>query len=536
MDDNNNTHNDNIKQDDSINNLGNAIESLENTMGDLENQVVENQVVEKQVVENQVIDNNQNYMIQEQAIREKYPPIEPISPRGRYPPIEPISPRGRYPPREPFSPWGRYPPEEPLSPYRRYPQSPPRRYPPGRHPPRRNPPGRNQIQDSFDFEGTPKSNNNSKSVETKKGNDIDDSKIKQKNISVLKNVKSLLCNICKNNAVFRVFNDYSIRFYNKLHEEDEYLIQINNIKINNKTSLYDIYIKILELYSEEYDFNISIVYCYKMYDRKNENIQSKFFGLIPIYDESNDSIVFYEDHQSISNFLKSITKVTDKKSIEIYTNLEKLCELKKKTHSMATKHYLCMNKYFLIPSVILSSSSGIASFLASSEYFKEYNLIFTISVGVASSITTLFQSFSNAFEFSTKAEAHQNAAESYDQLLTQIRFEKMSPNSNSETFINTIEKQILDTKQRCKYIVPEFIEAEYNEHKFNNYKEYVYKDLLKKFISLKSELYYNSLKDTNNFEQINFKEIEKKLAFDDIKDHDECCKSNETSPKSCCCL
>ena len=269
-------------------------------------------------------------MIQEQAIREKYPPIEPISPRGRYPPIEPISPRGRYPPREPFSPWGRYPPEEPLSPYRRYPQSPPRRYPPGRHPPRRNPPGRNQIQDSFDFEGTPKSNNNSKSVETKKGNDIDDSKIKQKNISVLKKCKSLLCNICKNNAVFRVFNDYSIRFYNKLHEEDEYLIQINNIKINNKTSLYDIYIKILELYSEEYDFNISIVYCYKMYDRKNENIQSKFFGLIPIYDESNDSIVFYEDHQSISNFLKSITKVTDKKSIEIYTNLEKLCELKKR--------------------------------------------------------------------------------------------------------------------------------------------------------------------------------------------------------------
>ena len=84
MDDNNNTHNDNIKQDDSINNLGNAIESLENTMGDLENQVVEKQVVENQVVENQVIDNNQNYMIQEQAIREKYPPIEPISPRGRY--------------------------------------------------------------------------------------------------------------------------------------------------------------------------------------------------------------------------------------------------------------------------------------------------------------------------------------------------------------------------------------------------------------------------------------------------------------------
>ena len=85
-------------------------------------------------------------------------------------------------------------------------------------------------------------------------------------------------------------------------------------------------------------------------------------------------------------------------------------------------------------------------------------------------------------------------------------------------------------------IVPEFIETEYNEHKFKNYKEYVLKDLLKKFITLKSELYYNDLKDTCDFEKINFKEIEKKLGFDDIKDHDEWCKNNDNSPKNCCCL
>lgn len=367
-------------------------------------------------------------------------------------------------------------------------------------------------------------------------NIVDNDKMKEKNITILKNVKSLLCNVCKNNNVFKIFSDYSIVFYNKDDNENNYLFQINNIKVNNKVSLYDIYISILELYSDEYDFNISIIYGNKSYEKNNEYIQSKYFGLIPVYDENNNSIVFYEDYQSISNYLKSITKITDKKHVEIFNTLEKLCELKKKTHSMANKHYLCMNKYFLIPSVVLSSSSGIASFLASTEYFKDYNLIFTISVGVASSITTLFQTFSNAFEFSTKAEAHQNAAESYDQLLTQIRFEKMSPNSNPDTFINTIEKQILDTKQRCKYIVPEFIETEYNEHKFKNYKEYVLKDLLKKFITLKSELYYNDLKDTSDFEKINFKEIEKKLGFDDIKDHDEWCKNNDNSPKSCCCL
>ena len=463
--------------DNNINNLGNAIEDLENPIEDIENPIedIENPIED---IENPVIDNNnKNYMIQEQDSRDRQIDNSIKKAIAQEENLE-SSPRMRR---------------------------------------RRK---KNKLENSETTEDI-----------------VENDKIKQKNINILKNVKSLLCNICKNNNVFKIFSDYSIEFYNKeLGSENDYLYQINNIKVNNKVSLYDIYISILELYSEQYDFNISIIYGDKAYEKDNEYVQSKYFGLVPVYYESNNSIIFYEDHQSISNYLKSITKITDKKHVEIYSTLEKLCELKKKTHSMANKHYLCMNKYFLIPSVVLSSSSGIASFLASTEYFKDYNLIFTISVGVASSVTTLFQSFSNAFEFSTKAEAHQNAAESYDQLLTQIRFEKMSSNSNPETFINTIEKQILDTKQRCKYIVPEFIETEYNEHKFKNYKEYVLKDLLKKFITLKSELYYNDLKDTCDFEKINFKEIEKKLGFDDIKDHDEWCKNNDNSPKSCCCL
>lgn len=399
-----------------------------------------------------------------------------------------------------------------------------------------------EASDVSEYTETKKNNVSSDIKKSNISNNIDpknlnDNKMKQKNITILKNLKNLLCDVCKINAVFKINNDYTIEFYReKICDFSEYLIQINDIQINSKISLYDIYISVLDLYSNNLDFNISLIYGKEDELKNNENIQSKYFGLIPVYDESNNNIIFYEDNESINNYLKSITKITDKKHEEIYSTLEKLCELKKKTHSMANKHYLCMNKYFLIPSVLLSSSSGIASFLASSEYFKDYNLIFTISVGVASSITTLFQTFSNAFEFSTKAEAHQNAAESYDQLLTQIRFEKMSSNSNPETFINTIEKQILDTKQRCKYIVPEFIETEYNEHKFKNYKEYILKDLLKKFITLKSELYYNDLKNTSDFEKINFKEIEKKLGFDDIKDHDEWCKSNDNSPTNCCCL
>ena len=86
-----------------------------------------------------------------------------------------------------------------------------------------------------------------------------------------------------------------------------------------------------------------------------------------------------------------------------------------------------MDRFFTIPSIILSSLSGIGSFLASTDTLNEYSDILTISVGVIASITTLFQSFSNAFEYSTKSEAHQNATEAFDQIITKLRFEKLNP-------------------------------------------------------------------------------------------------------------
>ena len=90
---------------------------------------------------------------------------------------------------------------------------------------------------------------------------LNDNKMKQKNITILKNLKNLLCNICKINAVFKINSDYTIEFYREKEcDLTEYLIQINDIQISSKISLYDIYINILELYSDNYDFNICLIY------------------------------------------------------------------------------------------------------------------------------------------------------------------------------------------------------------------------------------------------------------------------------------
>ena len=216
-----------------------------------------------------------------------------------------------------------------------------------------------------------------------------------------------------------------------------------------------------------------------------------------------------------------------------YEKLEKLCEKKKKTHMRVASYYICANKYLLIPILLLGSASGIGSFIASTSYFEEHNIFFTLGVGIAASMNTLLQSFSSAFEFSTKAEAHKNATESYDQLVTQIKFEKMNPDSKSEVFISTIEKQILDIKQRCKYTIPDWIEEQYNDTKFVNFKEDTERDLIKKFIILKSNLMWNDKKNTEKFMDINFEDIRNDLGFDTIKDPTETC-CQEQKKKFCC--
>ena len=70
---------------------------------------------------------------------------------------------------------------------------------------------------------------------------------------------------------------------------------------------------------------------------------------------------------------------------------------------MCSRYYSSMDRYFTVPAIVLSSLSGIGSFLASTDTFKPQADVLTISVGVMASITTLFQSFSNAFEYSTKS-------------------------------------------------------------------------------------------------------------------------------------
>ena len=111
-----------------------------------------------------------------------------------------------------------------------------------------------------------------------------------------------------------------------------------------------------------------------------------------------------------------------------------------------------MNRRFVIPSLVISALSSIGSFIASSDILdKGWRTGFTLSVGVMTSLNALIQSFSSAYQYDSKCTCHYAAAEQYEQIITEIDFEKSYPN-NSE-FFQELEKKLLTIKSNCQYLV-----------------------------------------------------------------------------------
>ena len=161
-------------------------------------------------------------------------------------------------------------------------------------------------------------------------NEIDNNKTTlnfNKKLSLLSDLKYLTCNICKKNQDFIIDNLLNIHINNNIYK----LLNINTFNITSSTLLSEIYLYIMEGYLKNNDFNISITF--KNIDPLSttcENLNLNFFGSIPIYDENSNKIIFYKDLESVNNYIKSLNKNIDKETIETYTKLEKLCELKKK--------------------------------------------------------------------------------------------------------------------------------------------------------------------------------------------------------------
>ena len=256
-------------------------------------------------------------------------------------------------------------------------------------------------------------------------------------------------------------------------------------------------------------------------DRKIEDLRNK--RLLQIKHNRNDD-TSENDLNENSEDIGSIKSGEPIDYNKLYENLEKYCNLKRQTHWMCAKYYNSLDRYFLVPSILLSSFSGIASFLSSVQSFESYQTELSVGVGIMASCTTLLQSFSNAFGFSTKTEAHQNATEAFDQIITKIRFQRINPKQDVKDtdFITELENQIVETKQRCKYVVPEWIEEEYRDNKFNNLKNTLSRNVYKQLANIKTDKYLTAAKK-KEYNKINLDEIDLELGLKDENETNRCC-------------
>ena len=110
----------------------------------------------------------------------------------------------------------------------------------------------------------------------------------------------------------------------------------------------------------------------------------------------------------------------------------------------------------IIPSILITCIMSIISFLSASTFFTEkIRIILGLIVGCLGSIGTLIQSFQSTLNYNTKAEAFRSAAESYDKLITKIKFELY--NHDEQDFINKLEQEVIEIAKTCKYFPPQSV-------------------------------------------------------------------------------
>ena len=150
--------------------------------------------------------------------------------------------------------------------------------------------------------------------------------------------------------------------------------------------------------------------------------------------------------------------------LKMYSHFYDHCYDCKNLHSLSGTYYSKLNRRLLFPILIISALSSILSFVASSSLISEYNkTILSIFVGSLTSLNAMIQSFSSAYQFDNKSDRHYRAADNYDQLITEIEFEKAYPN-DADFFLN-LENKILEVKSNCQYLIPNQIKSEYYNHK-----------------------------------------------------------------------
>jgi hypothetical protein len=167
----------------------------------------------------------------------------------------------------------------------------------------------------------------------------------------------------------------------------------------------------------------------------------------------------FTSNMSIQQRISDSDTLSERSKHFLTEYIERLEELKW-IHSRSSEYYERRNLLMTLPSIILTSASGILSLMSTSSYTSDrfgYNT--SITIGVIAAVSSVFQTLSSTLNFATKCELHRNVADKYDKIITNIKFEFID--HSDDNFIKELEKQILDVQNMCKYFPPIHFYEEY---------------------------------------------------------------------------
>ena len=155
----------------------------------------------------------------------------------------------------------------------------------------------------------------------------------------------------------------------------------------------------------------------------------------------------------------SDTSLSERSKYFLIEYIDRLEELKW-IHSKGSEYYEKADLYITLPSIFLTSISGIISLIsATGQTSTTFNYASAISIGVSASMSSLFQTLSSTLQFNTKSAQHRDVADRYGKIITKIKFEFID--HSNEDFMNDLETQILEVQNMCKYVPPMFLYEQY---------------------------------------------------------------------------
>ena len=118
----------------------------------------------------------------------------------------------------------------------------------------------------------------------------------------------------------------------------------------------------------------------------------------------------------------------------------------KTMHDRATKKYWCLNAWFNIPIIILSTLTGTGNF-AQGSFDPAYKNMLILFIGGANILAALLGTIAQYINVAGLTESHRFAALTWDKYARSIQVElskNRSERSDAETFIVKLKKIITD--------------------------------------------------------------------------------------------